>query len=370
MGQAGEIFTTFEKEEHRITKKMIKDNQIETYEHLMKYIKKHYELPCELELIDEDEGILLTVKSSLFPEGTYLSVKVLFKHIRNVNANDVPIKNLPYDTFFQQRDINLSNGLFLDAHFEKFIEKFKCDVKLSAEIIQDFKLAVFHTLQDNEASKSTLIKKVLEIAVREDPFFFIKEQYEIKVKGHTVKADRAIIQKFTQRVILIGEDKLSERDLEQGVVQCFDQARTYSLTTEGMKFPLIYGIATTFNEWRFLCYYPPKPGTLTTYENFYVSKIFKLMRKNFETEDKEARQELLNIDEKLEALIGIIRAFLCADIDLGVIDTLGFAVDRKELQERIEKQLKKEEMYTLQNQEDFKLFGLSFQRKKLHTEDK
>jgi len=243
-------------------------------------------------------------------------------------------------------------------------------VKLSAEIIQDFKLALFHTLQENQASKSTLIKKVLEIAVREDSFFFIKEQYEIKAQGHTTKADHALIQKFTQRVLLIGQDKLSEEDLEQTVVQCFDQARTYSLTTEGMKFPLIYGIATTFNQWRFLCYRPPKPGTLTTYENFIVSEVFTLMKKTFQIEDKEARQELLKVDEKLETLIGIIRAFLCADIDIGVIDTLELVVDKKDLQERIEKQLRKEESYTLQNQDELELFGLSVQRKKLHTEDK
>jgi len=110
MCESGEIFTTFKEERHRITKKMIQDHQIETYEHLMKYIQKYYGLPYELELVDEDKGTLLTAKSSLFPQGIFLSVQVLSKHITNVNANDVPIQDLPYDIFFKQRDINISKA--------------------------------------------------------------------------------------------------------------------------------------------------------------------------------------------------------------------------------------------------------------------
>jgi len=321
MCQPGEIYATFGEDELRITKKMIEKSEIETYGHLVKYLQKHYDLPCELELYDEAKKVLLTEKSTLFPEGTYLSIKVLFKHIRNVNTNETPIKGLPYDEFFKQRDIKLETGLFEDVLFEKCLQKLKCDGKLSPEIIQDFKRAVWHTLQKNEASKSTLIKKVLEIAVAEDPFVVLQEQYEIKVTKHRVKADRAALQTVTERVICICEDKFSEKDLEEGVVQCFDQMRTYSLTTEGKKFPLIYGIASNFNEWRFLCYHPPEPGTPTTYSNFYVSELFTLMRKNFKIKDKEATQELINIDQKVETLVGMIQVLFYADVDIGVIDT-------------------------------------------------
>jgi len=368
--EEGEIFTTFSGEGHLLTKKMIQAEKIETYENLMHYIKRHYELPCELELYDEAKKILLTETSRLFPKGASLSVQVLFRHIRNVNKNDVPIKNLPYDEFFKQRHINLINGIYRDAAFEKCVQRLKCDFKLSPEILQDFKFAVWHTLIRNEASKSSLIKRVLEIAVRETPFFYIQEQYEVKVNKHKVKADRATIQTLTQRVICIGEDKFSERDLEEGVVQCFDQTRTYSLTEDGMKFPFVYGIATNFNEWRFLCYRPPQPGAPTTYNNFYVSETFTLMKKSFKIEDKEARQELINVGQKLEALIGIIQGFLCPDIDITVIDTLGLVVDKTDLQERIKKQLRDEEVYTMQLQTDLELIGFSVNRKKLHIEDK
>ena len=315
-----EIHVYYDNSIERLTKQIIKVNQVYRQQNLVKYIKDVIKLPYEFELVSNGE--ILTPVSELFSPKGILKVDVFCKYIRNVNKEGEALQGVELNAFFKQRKIDLQGDIMNANDFEKCIAILKCSFDFDPKQLLSFKKEIWHTVQCNEASKSSLIKRILVFAVEEDPFLRVMEQYPINDQKHFVKADHAVVQMFSERPLLICEDKYSQRDLYESLIQNFDQAKTYSLTAEGKQFPLIYGVISNFNEWRICCYYPPKPGTLDSRRNFYVSKVFKLLNKDFDPQD--AQEAFAELDSKLKDLIGLIKGVLKKDVDITVAKTYFF----------------------------------------------
>jgi len=177
----------------------------------------------------------------------------------------------------------------------------------------DFKQDVWQTIVDNEASKGSLIRKVIEFAAKSKPLLQIKDQFRIEISEGHVTADHAVIEMFGGRAVMICEDK----DLVEGLVRNFDQARYYSLSKQGRLYPFVYGIVSNFNEWKICCYCPPGPETLETKGNFFVSSPFILMRKDLDPkgDPDEVIAAFTLIEDKVNELIGLIRGIFRKDVD-------------------------------------------------------
>lgn len=266
-----EIHVKYRNHTHRITRQMIEANEIYRQEDLAAYVKARHGITFEIEL--EVGGQLLTPVSELFAETTPLIVNVVHKYIRNTNKQGKPIDEKDISVFFKERDINLQNDIIEAHEFQKCLEALKCDFTIDPKELKSLKNELFHTLQYEGASKGYLIRKVIEYAIESEPFFQMTSQYVISDQSHSVKAAYAVIQWFSDRAILISEDKDSTTDMYEGLILTLDQVRTYSLTEDGKKYPFVYGILSNFNEWKICCYYVPGPNTLET------KKIFMSQRR-------------------------------------------------------------------------------------------
>ena len=169
-----------------------------------------------------------------------------------------------------------------------------------------------------EDDKGPLIQQILEFAILNyeeckynkqdiESLIRLRNQYVIRTGDHKIKADHAIIQIWNSRAILIVEDELEE--IENGIIQSFDQLRTYSLSDEGKEFPIFYGIVSTFTEWIFCCYIPPEENKIATEDSFYTSERFRL---TIDLETTSSKKD--NFDK----LIGMIKGFLIPDADISI----------------------------------------------------
>ena len=153
----------------------------------------------------------------------------------------------------------------------------------------------------------------------------------------------------------------------EGLIQNFDQAKTYSLTDDGRQYSYVYGVISNFNEWRISCYYVPEPGTPDSVRNFYVSDIFTLQNKEFEPEN--AKEAFALIDSWLSDLVGLIKGLFKKDVDKTVAKILGLEINlAKVLIEAVtETQNKMEKKYLIENESDLQ-FIMNGDIQKSHTE--
>ena len=264
------------------------------------------------------------------------------------------------------RHIKLKNEILRDCKFQKCIEESKCEFTIEDKDLKKFMNEILHTFQKNEASKGSLVKRILDFAVEANPFLLITNEYYISNERHIVKADHTVSHILSQRLLLISSDKEVEDDLFGGLIQNFDQLKTYSLTEEGSQYPFIYGITSSFNEWRICCYHAPKPGIADSAESFYVSDILPLMGDNLKT--KNVKHAFLDFDKRFKRIVGFIKGLLRSDIDkivareysfykkyVKIMVRLNLDINIKKVDDLIKKQIKDEEKYITENEDDLLL---------------
>ena len=322
------IQVTFQGQIYLVTEEMIKTQKIYTQPVLAKHVKENFQIPFEFVLISDNENIL-TPTSRVYPLPDVLQLKVFYKYIKNKDKKESDEKKdktvsrqMYYTSFFNQRDIVILEDILKVSRFEKCIEDLKCEFTLPDQGLDTFKQDIWQTFMSNEACKGSLIRKVIEFAVKAYPFLQIEDQYRITLDKRYVTADHAILEVFGARSILILEDKYSSRDMVEGLLQNFDQAQLYSLTKYGKHYPFVYGIISNFHEWRFSCYYLPSLGRTETIRNFYTSQIFTLINQGFNiSSSKQVIEAFKNLKENLNSLIGSIRGILREDVDTIVSQT-------------------------------------------------
>lgn len=255
---------------HTIPKKEVESLSLQYVDHLKNYVKQKLSINFDIEIVYKDRvrtaGVLPWSETS---ENN--PIYIYLKHIINTK-NDNSDQDLT-DTFFQQRDINLREGILLDRKFQGCLDQLEKIPDIDAVELRAFLKAFKKHKLIYGASKYPLINRFLENSFESDNYT-IQNAYEIKADEHKAIADFIIYDEITRRAIIVGEGK--HQDILAGVIQNFDQERSYSMSIQGKKFQFVYGVATSLEKWVFTCYVVPKDGMPAKYDNFLVSEEIPL----------------------------------------------------------------------------------------------
>lgn len=291
-------------EHHPIDKKDMLEQKLYFVTNLVPYVQKHLSIPFEIEVVYQGrvcDGTLPWQETSKEnPFHLYL------KHIWNTKSEKSD-QDLT-DTFFQQREISLKDGLLLDRKLQKCFDRLKVPCSISNSdlkyLLKSYKMYDF----TNELTKYPLINRFLEYAfeVNDDDDnnrYKIRNAYEIKAGSHKAVADFYAFDIITKRGIVIGEGK--KHDFIAGLLQNFDQLRSYSMSILGKHLEFIYGVITTLETWTFTCYVVPQGDQAAAYNNFLVSNTIHL------TID----QNNLPTRDSINSVITYLKVFLNPQID-------------------------------------------------------
>jgi len=247
-------------------------------------------------------------------------IKICWKYIKN---GDLSLYN-----FFLHRNILPDFDLLwkdkLNRAIEMLQDKDFSPTENDIAFIQ--KSVATRRKRKNEGSVAPLISMLLNASLTktESQTIIIQEQFRfIDVDKHEAIVDHVIFSGSISRPILICEDKFSM--LNEGILQNFDQLRTFAASAKGLAFDVVYGITSNFNEWVFCCYVCPTWGKDITTNNFFTSQAYNL---NFDPATSEPDFN------SVKDIIQKIRGFLSKDIDKIVFSSFekeGFTVVQKQV---------------------------------------
>jgi len=235
-------------------------------------------------------------------------IKICWKYIKNAN--------LSLNYFFDHRGLKPDVEFLWKKSFRFAIEKLQDKTFSPSETDVAFiqKSAVVRRNRKNEGSVTNLIGDILTACITKNDLetTSVEEQYSFSDKDkHEAIVDHVIFKATTLRPILICEDKFNM--ITEGILQNFDQLRTFAATEHGKKFNIIYGITSNFNEWVFCCYLCPVEGKDVTADHFCVSDTYKM-----KYDDVRGLEPL---SDSIKEITQKIRGFFFADIDKIVIES-------------------------------------------------
>jgi hypothetical protein len=252
-------------------------------------------------------------------------IKICWKYIKN--------GSMSLYSFFTHRGITPDIEFLSRRRFRFAIEQLK-DKAFSpseADVMFIQKSTVARRMRKNEGPIGPLVGAVLTACLTKTDLktIFIEEQYTFSDKEqHEAIVDHVIFKTNTLRPILICEDKFSK--MNEGILQNFDQMRTFAASEHGRNFDMIYGITSNFNEWVFSCYLCPEDGKDVTANNFFISNTYKM---NYDQHGEEPEPN------SIKDILQKIRGLFQANIDEIVIESLNkedaMIIEEKAIEETI-----------------------------------
>jgi len=167
---------------------------------------------------------------------------------------------------------------------------------------QSIESTLKRTILKNEASKGVVVSATLREAFTNqdvlDAGLGVIEQFNIIGSDHKTRPDHALVMVIDKNEypILFVEDKFS--NMNQAIIQNFDQLRTYSFKSDEKFF---YGLATNGMDYRFLCYVVPEGSNSVTAENFLISKKYSI---------KTQIQDPIGTSNSIRQVLCVIRGLL------------------------------------------------------------
>jgi len=231
----------------------------------------------------------------------------------------IPSATIISHKFFEQRSIAFYSDITLQEKFQPCISHIQ-DTDYKIDDIRSGMVQIFYSgiSRDSESAVHVVAAAFLLTSFGQQEGKDLKVLYNKRIvteeDKHEAIPDSVIFSVAKKKFLLICEDK--KYDIEQAMLQNFDQLRSFSLSEEGKNFRYVYGLVTNLKDWRFCCYVKPPPGRDVSADNFIVSTQFQTFFDETQLPTKGF----------VELLAQIIRGFLTKDID-AIVDkyaTLNF----------------------------------------------
>lgn len=211
-----EIHIKFHHTQHRITKHIIQKEEIYRQQDLVSHLKRELQIPFEFELVREGK-LLTTPFSGLFASPDSLTVDVVFKYIWNINEEAEEAKETEKNAFFRQRKIDFKREILDACEFQKCVENLKRSVTLDKETLRGFSRRVWNVVklgqifENIEADKSSLVGRVILLAITNEIFLKISTPFGIKDHYPPLKVSHAVVQMLSDRALLLACEDYSSR---------------------------------------------------------------------------------------------------------------------------------------------------------------
>lgn len=265
-------------------------------DHLLK--KKFYKKDTPIEVIFQGRKLPLDSQLQDLKTTKAHPIKIVYKYIKYGD-------HLISQSFFNQRSIEFQTTILVRSRFEssllEIIDPNFTITDAASEAVRNTYLFA----KDSEYAVHSITMQFLIASLKKpDPSRILsRKKITIQSDKHEAIPDHTLYNPENDKILLICEDK--KVDMDQAVLQNFDQLRSFSFTEQGENCRYVYGLATNLTAWRFCCYIPYSDNENVTANNFIVSKEIPT---HFDDEDLPSR-------DFIQRIARIIRGFLTKDVD-------------------------------------------------------
>ncbi len=256
-----------------------------------------------VDVIFENETLSEETRLESFKTSSGNPIQIVYRHIKfNKNSTDIS------EDFFTQRGIRFTEDIYLKKNFEPYLQQIKG---------QNFSVSDGHLSYIQRAlavHKFSCVERVrvlmdaflvAAIAESEENDLSIACNSQIRIdtqspKLHLAEPYYVLMDSHSGRVLLICQSR--EQNIQQAVLENFDQLRSYSLVYNQIGMKYLYGLASTLDKWIFTCYVVPEKGQKLTSQNFLISRMINI----------DTRSETTTKDS-IRMIVKYIRRFLVKD---------------------------------------------------------